>query len=126
MLFCIFDGMLTCIHCDSPKVKKNGSRNNIQRYLCRLCGKQFEFNVKATLEKMGLKKTAHALFLAGASLRVVGSLLSVSATTVSRWIATTAKPPQEEITKQREFLLKTATDPITPKWIQKSLINALY
>jgi transposase-like protein len=118
--------MFTCIHCGSPKVKKNGIRNDIQRYLCRSCGKQFEFNVKAAIEKMDMKKTAYALFSAGASLRVVGELLSVSASTVSRWIATTTKPTETEITKQREFLLKTAADPITPKWIQKSLINALY
>jgi len=88
---------LTCIFCGSDKIVKDALRHNkygdIQRYLCKACGKRFSINIG--FEKMSatpqIITSALQLYFTGESLRNVQKFLKlqgvqVSHSTVLRWI----------------------------------------
>jgi transposase-like protein len=88
---------LTCIFCGSDKIVKDALRHNkygdIQRYLCKACGKRFSINIG--FEKMSATPqvitSALQLYFTGESLRNVQKFLrlqgvQVSHSTVLRWI----------------------------------------
>lgn len=87
----------TCIFCGSENIVKNALRHNkygdIQRYLCKSCGKRFSVNIG--FEKMSATPqvitSAMQLYFTGESLRNVQKFLrlqgvKVDHTTVLRWI----------------------------------------
>jgi transposase-like protein len=87
----------TCVFCSSENIVRNALRHNkygdIQRYLCKACGKRFSVNIG--FEKMSASPqvitSAMQLYFTGESLRNVQKFLrlqgvKVSHTTVQRWI----------------------------------------
>lgn len=72
---------MTCPHCQSDKVVKNGRKRNAkQRWLCRVCGRQFVENphphriseaTKAVIDKLLLERISLAgiVRVTGVSLR---------------------------------------------------------
>jgi transposase-like protein len=88
---------MTCIFCGSDKIVKDAKRHNkygdIQRYLCKTCGKRFSINIG--FEKMRatpqIITSAMQLYFTGESLRNVQKFLklqgvNVSHSSVLRWI----------------------------------------
>jgi len=88
---------LTCIFCGSDKIVKDAKRHNkygdIQRYLCKTCGKRFSINLG--FEKMKASPqiitSAMQLYFTGESLRNVQKFLrlqgvKVSHVAVYKWI----------------------------------------
>jgi transposase-like protein len=87
----------TCVFCGSENIVKDALRHNkygdIQRYLCKACGKRFSVNIG--FEKMSATPqvitSAMQLYFTGESLRNVQKFLrlqgvKVDHTTVLRWI----------------------------------------
>ena len=88
---------LTCVFCGSDKIVKNAKRHNkygdIQRYLCKTCGKRFSVNIG--FEKMKASPqvvtSAMQLYFTGESLRNVQKFLKLQGVDVShvavfKWI----------------------------------------
>ena len=88
---------LTCMFCGSDKIVKNAKRHNkygdIQRYLCKTCGKRFSVNIG--FEKMKASPqiitSAMQLYFTGESLRNVQKFLKLQGVNVShvaiyKWI----------------------------------------
>ena len=52
----IFDGQLSaiknCRACSSERIVKNGKRKGVQKYICRDCGKHFNFKTNTVLSKI--------------------------------------------------------------------------
>jgi transposase-like protein len=105
---------LTCIFCGSEKIVKDTKRHNkygdIQRYLCKACGKRFSINLG--FEGMRVSPqvitSAMQLYFAGESLRNVQKFLrlqgvKVSHVAVCKWI------------NKYVSLMKKYVDKITPK-----------
>lgn len=87
----------SCIFCHSENIVKNALRHNkygnIQRYLCKSCGKRFSINIG--FEKMRATPqvitSAMQLYFTGESLRNVQKFLKlqgieISHTSILRWI----------------------------------------
>jgi transposase-like protein len=88
---------LACKFCNSVKVVKDSLRHNkygdIQRYLCKACGKTFSFNIgfEGMRASPQIITTAMQLYFSGESLRGVQKFvklqgLTVSHATVLKWI----------------------------------------
>jgi putative transposase len=90
-------GTLSCVVCGSHAIVKDSLRHNkygdIQRYLCRSCGKRFSFNLG--FERMKARPevitSAMQLYFTGESLRNVQKFLRLQGVTVShvavyKWI----------------------------------------
>ena len=88
---------LTCVFCGSDKIVKNAKRHNrygdIQRYLCKTCGKRFSVNIG--FEKMKASPqiitSAMQLYFTGESLRNVQKFFKLQGVNVShvaiyKWI----------------------------------------
>lgn len=88
---------LTCMFCGSDKIVKNAKRHNkygdIQRYLCKTCGKRFSVNIG--FEKMKASPqiitSAMQLYFTGESLRNVQKFFKLQGVNVShvaiyKWI----------------------------------------
>ena len=43
-----------CIFCNSSNVKKNGHRRNVQMYLCKDCGRQFQGGLRINNVSLGV------------------------------------------------------------------------
>jgi len=116
---------LTCIFCASEKIVKDARRHNkygdIQRYLCRGCGKRFSINLG--FEGMRVSPqvitSAMQLYFTGESLRNVQKFLrlqgvKVSHVAVYKWI------------NKYVALMKVYGDKITPNVSDTSRADELY
>lgn len=100
----------TCQFCNSDRIVKNALRHNkygdIQRYLCKSCGKRFSVNLGFEKMKASPQTITQAmqLYFSGASLRNVQEFLqlqgvNVSHVTVYRWIGKYVELLQEYLEK---------------------------
>ena len=77
---------MTCQHCESPTVVKNGSsRHGWQRWLCRACGRTSGERDHRRVEPQK-KASALAHYLEGVGLRATERLVGVSHNSVMNWV----------------------------------------
>ena len=79
---------VACRHCGSLKVVRNGHRGELQRYLCRDCGKASNATTGTPLARLRRRETfeAYARCLAkGFTVRQAAKACSVSVSTAHRW-----------------------------------------
>ena len=77
---------MTCQHCESPTVVKNGSsRHGRQRWLCRACGRTSGERDHRRVEPQK-KASALAHYLEGVGLRATERLVGVSHNSVMNWV----------------------------------------
>lgn len=79
--------VMTCEHCGSDRVAKNGHRHGKQRYICRACGKQFADDRSARGYPPEIKQQCLALHQQGMSFRAIERQTGVSHNTVINWVA---------------------------------------
>ncbi len=89
---------MNCPKCSSKEYRKNGFKNNRQRYFCKKC----EYNY-STIHGHGkpkeMKIKAIELYLEGLGFRAIGRILRVSNVAVLKWVRAAAE-------KLRSYLLK--------------------
>ena len=76
---------IVCKNCGATEVKKNGFVFGVQRYQCKKCGHQFT-KTSAHGKDARDKATALALCQLGISQNQVAHILSLTPTTIARWI----------------------------------------
>ena len=68
-----------CPHCEGTKVKKNGKKaNGTQNFLCRPCGKQFQFAYKYKGANPRVKRQVRSMTLNGSGIRDIQRVLGLS------------------------------------------------
>jgi transposase-like protein/ribosomal protein L20A (L18A) len=77
-----------CPYCESKNYVKNGRRNDLQRYICRSCGKNYNILTGTPLAR--LRKKGHWLDYAGClneglSIRKAADVVEVHRNTTFRW-----------------------------------------
>lgn len=89
--------MLTCKHCSSSKLVKNGLVKRKQRYECKDCGKTFREGDNR--EKYDFNKQMKVLswYLEGAGIRSISRMEGVSSPVIIDWIRDYAKIVREKI-----------------------------
>ncbi len=85
---CIYDKSMekiVCKNCGAAEIKKNGFVFGVQRYQCKKCGHQFT-KTSAQGKDARDKATALALCQLGISQNQVAHILSLTPTTIARWL----------------------------------------
>ena len=74
---------ITCIHCSSSNLVKNGhSENNTQRWHCNDCKKNFQLDYRYNARRPGIKEKIYELTLNSSGVRDIGRILKISKNTV--------------------------------------------
>ena len=84
----IYDNLMekiVCKNCGATEIKKNGFVFGVQRYQCKKCGHQFT-KTSAHGKDARDKATALALCQLGISQNQVAKILSLTPTTIARWL----------------------------------------
>ena len=76
---------IICKNCGATEFKKNGFVFGVQRYQCKKCGLQFTKTTPHGKDARD-KATALALYQLGVSQNQVAQILSLTPTTIARWI----------------------------------------
>jgi hypothetical protein len=72
-----------CLHCHSAKVVKNGEKSTgAQNFLCRGCGKQFQYVYKYKGANPDIKRLILSMLLRVCGVRDIGAALGVSRNSV--------------------------------------------
>jgi transposase-like protein len=81
--------MVTCKHCNSTKIVKNGVVREKQRYLCKECGYNFVKGDARTSQSVVVKKALSVILysLGKSSYGMIGKIFGISRSLVYRWIA---------------------------------------
>lgn len=78
---------MKCPKCKSDSCIKNGTLRNKQRFLCRLCNRQFiPANLKITEAKNIQKRHAIVLYLEGLNYREIAQRIRLNYKTVYNWL----------------------------------------
>jgi len=77
---------MICPKCNDEKYYHNGKRNNKQCYKCKGCGYQYTVDALELKSRKAQRGAAVALYLLGLSLRSIGKLFGVHASTVIDWV----------------------------------------
>ena len=81
---------LSCTHCQSPDVVRNGqTRNGKQRYLCHCCGRSFRENPQPQGYSEEDKARILRAYEERSSLRGLERTFGVSRQTVAKWLKKT-------------------------------------
>ena len=88
---------VSCPHCASDKVKKNGLKpNGKQNFLCRSCGKQFQYFYKYRGADPRNKQLVCSMAMRASGIRDIHKVLRISICTVilvlRRWFSTLEEP----------------------------------
>jgi len=75
-----------CPKCNGEQYYHNGKRNNKQCYKCKSCGHQYTVDANELESRKAQRRAAVALYLFGLSLRSIGKLFGVHASTVIDWV----------------------------------------
>ena len=73
-----------CHHCYSGNYKKNGSKDDIQRYICKDCKRSF--TSKGERYDRSVKEQALQMYLNNVGIRKIALFLKVSPAGVLKWI----------------------------------------
>ena len=85
--------MTSCPHCNSERVRKNGTNRGTQRMKCAECGKTFPLNPKRFSKND--KYRALMMYLNNVGIRKIALFFGVSAPGVLKWIKNAHKLLQE-------------------------------
>ena len=77
---------MKCPKCRSEKKCKNGKRNGKQCYKCLECNRQYTLDLDEVTRRESIKGMAVALYIVGLSMRTIGKLFMVNASTVLDWV----------------------------------------
>lgn len=77
---------MNCPKCHQCCHIKNGIIRGIQRYKCKLCGKNYTVSCKSTAKMPEEKRLGLLMYLEGLGLNIIGQLLGVSHVAVIKWI----------------------------------------
>ncbi len=78
---------LTCRHCDSPHIVRNGlTGNGKQRFLCKACGKRSREHPQPNGYTEAERERILRAYEERSSLRGLTRTFGVSRNTVSRWL----------------------------------------
>lgn len=77
---------MTCPHCQSHKVVKNGHRQGKQSYLCRDCGRQFRENPQSLGYSAEVKELCVKMSLNGMGFRGIERVTGISHNSVINWV----------------------------------------
>lgn len=75
---------IVCHHCNSTRYKKNGSSNDVQRYVCKSCSRTFTSNGERY--HRSIKEQAIKMYLNNVGIRKIALFLNVSPPGVLKWI----------------------------------------
>ena len=80
---------IICHHCNSNNYKKNGSSNDVQRYVCKNCNRTFTSNGERY--HRSIKEQAIKMYLNNVGIRKIALFLNVSPPGVLKWIKKAGK-----------------------------------
>jgi len=88
---------VSCPHCESDKVKKNGLKpNGKQNFLCKPCGKQFQYFYAYGGADPRNKQLIRQMAMRGSGIRDIHNVLRISVFTVlfvlRQWFSTIGEP----------------------------------
>jgi len=89
--------MLTCKHCGSEKVIKDGIVYNKQRYKCKSCGRTFREGDERLKYSLEQKVRALKLYKEGMGLRSIERIEGISTPLLIQWIRNFGRILKEEI-----------------------------
>ncbi len=79
--------IITCYHCDSEKIVKNGKApNGKQKYLCHDCGRQSREHPGSNAYVSERREEILRAYQERSSLRGLARTFGVSRNTVTRWL----------------------------------------
>jgi len=87
--------VITCSHCSQQSWRKNGIVQGIQRYYCKVCGKNFTTKPKRIAKET--KRFALLLYLNNMGIRKIAKIVNVSPPAVLRWIRNAHSQLQNEV-----------------------------
>ena len=80
---CYIQVKVNCLHCESPKVKKNGKKaSGTQNFMCNDCKKQFQFEYKYRGADPRVKCQIPKMAMHASGIRDTAKVLGISAVTV--------------------------------------------
>jgi AcrR family transcriptional regulator/transposase-like protein len=85
-LLALHNKVMICPNCQSEKVAKNGHRHGKQRYVCKVCGKQFAAEYTQRGYPPEVKHKCLALHQQGVSFREIERQTGVSHNTAINWV----------------------------------------
>jgi transposase-like protein len=77
---------MICPRCESSFYRKAGKSNCLQRYNCKKCNYYYTVCRKSTAKSLSIKRYALNMYLEGLGFRQIARVLTVSHTSVYRWI----------------------------------------
>lgn len=89
---------MKCVHCQSEKTTKNGTRNEKQNYICKQCGKQFLETYSLRGYPDQIKEICINLRENGMKYREIERITGVSHNTVILWV----KQQQEDLNASKD------------------------
>ena len=98
--------MMRCPRCRSDKKCKNGKRNGNQCYKCSECSYQYTRDLNEVTRRESIKGMAVALYIVGLSMRTIGKLLMVNASTVLDWVRNFAIENYEKPTPKGSVVIE--------------------
>jgi len=103
---------LKCHHCGSDKVKKNGTNQGIQRYICKACKRSFAADVSVNVKSYepSLKKLARKMYLENCGIRSIGRIIGPSSSTILRWLCAQRKELAEQLHQAGNQVLSEEPD----------------
>ena len=100
--------MNRCKNCHSEGLVKNGKPKGVQRYLCKVCGREQIDGDKRVKFENNIKKSAVIMYLEGNGLRAIARILSsvfgikIYFQTVAKWIKQAGYIEEEEVAAMRK------------------------
>ena len=101
--------IIKCPKCGSENIKKNGKKDNKQRFLCKDCLKTF--TDKPTRVPQQIKDFGLALYLNNMGIRKIAKLLYVSPPAVLRWIKNAHKYLEDRLNEVKLNEIKKDNEP---------------
>jgi AcrR family transcriptional regulator len=80
------NNLMICPHCQSDRLAKNGRQQGKQRYICRICGRQFSDRYTPRGYPLETKQQCLALHRQGVSFREIERQTGISHNTVINWV----------------------------------------
>lgn len=75
---------MKCHHCESKEYRKNGRYQNVQRYICKQCGRSF--TSRGERYAKSVKEHALTMYLNNVGIRKIARFVSASPAGVLKWI----------------------------------------
>src|SRR5215210_1023396 len=125
--------VITCYHCDSENIVKNGKApNGKQKYLCHECGRQSREDPGSNAHSPQRREEILRAYQERSGLRGLGRTFGISRNTVTRWLNKAANlpplertllpaPPSEALALELDELCSFVGKKADKRWVRLAL-----